>query len=100
MSLTRDYDEIILVFDTYRDVFDTYRDSMKNATKDKRRQGRVPIQYQVIDDTNIKRIPMNRFLSHDKTKADMTGYLAAETLEYNITRMGHHLFFRGYQQQW
>jgi len=34
MSLTRDYDEIILVFDTYRD------DSLKNATRDKRRQGR------------------------------------------------------------
>ena len=27
MSLTRDYDEIILVFDTYKD------DSLKNATK-------------------------------------------------------------------
>ena len=41
MSLTRDYDEIILVFDTYRD------DSLKSATRDKRRQGRAPIQHQV-----------------------------------------------------
>ena len=48
MSLTRDYDEIILVFDTYRD------DSLKSTTRDKRRQGRAPIQYQVTDDTNIK----------------------------------------------
>lgn len=78
MSLTRDYDEIILVFDTYRD------DSLKNATRDKRRQGRAPIQYQVRDDTNIKHIPMSKFLSHDKTKADLTDYLAAKTLEYNI----------------
>ncbi|KAK3886487.1 hypothetical protein Pcinc_009357 [Petrolisthes cinctipes] len=40
MSLARDYDKIILVFDTYRD------DSLKSATRDKRRQGRAPIQYQ------------------------------------------------------
>ena len=39
MSLTRDYDEIILVFDTYRD------DSLKSATGDKRRQGRASVQY-------------------------------------------------------
>ena len=79
MSLTRDYDEIILVFDTYRD------DSLKSATRDKRRQGRAPIQYQVRDDTNIKHIPMSRFLLHDKTKADLTNYLAAKTLEYKST---------------
>ena len=76
MSLTRDYDEIILVFDTHRD------DSLKSA---KIRQGRAPIQYQVQDDTNIKHIPMSRFLSHDKTKADLTNYLAAKTLEYKNT---------------
>jgi len=79
MSLTRDYDEIILVFDTYRD------DSLKSATRDKRRQGRASVQYQVRDDTTIKHIPMSRFLSHDKTKADLTNYLAAKTLEYNST---------------
>lgn len=83
MSLTRDYDEIILVFDTYRD------DSLKTATRDKRRQGRAPIQYQVRDNTNIKHIPMRRFLSHDKTKADLTNYLAAKTLEY--TSISHKL---------
>lgn len=77
MSLTREYDEIILVFDTYRE------ESLKGATRDKRRHGKAPIQYQVRDDTNIKHIPMNRFLSHDKTKADLTNYLAAKTLEYN-----------------
>ncbi|KAK5890935.1 hypothetical protein CesoFtcFv8_014409 [Champsocephalus esox] len=76
MSLTRDYDEIILVFDTYR------TDSLKSATRDKRRQGKA-IQYQVRDDTNIKHIPLSRFLSHDQTKADLTDYLAAKILEYN-----------------
>lgn len=77
MQLTRDYDEIILVFDTYR------ADSLKSATREKRRQGKASVQYQVRDDTNIKHIPMRRFLSHDKTKADLTDYLAAQTLEYN-----------------
>jgi len=28
---------------------------------------------------------MSRFLSHDKTKADLTDYLAAKTLEHNST---------------
>ena len=73
MQMTQDYDEIILVFDTYR------ADSLKSATRDKQRQGKASIQYQVRDDTNIKHIPMSRFLSHDKTKAD---YLAAKILEY------------------
>lgn len=79
MCLTRDYDEIILVFDTYRD------DSLKSATRAKRRQGHAPIQYQITDGTNIKHIPMSRFLSHDKTKADLTKYLAAKIIEYNST---------------
>jgi len=87
MSLARDYDEIILVFDTYRD------DSLKNATRDKRRQGRAPIQYQVRDDTNIKHIPMSKFLSHDKTKADLTDYLALDSrVQHYITQTGHHFF--------
>ena len=78
MSLTHDYDEIVLVFDTYR------ADSLKSATREKRRHGKSPVQYQVRDDTNIKHIPMSRFLSHDNTKADLTGYLACKTLEYNM----------------
>ena len=69
-----DYDEVILVFAT---------DSLKSATRVKRRQGKEPIQYQIRDDTSIKHIPMSSFLSHDKTKADLTEYLAKRTLEYN-----------------
>src|SRR6267154_1673699 len=76
ISLTGNYDEIILVFDTYRE------DSLKGATRDKRRKGKASFQYQVRDDTNIKHIPMNRFLSHDKTKADLTNSVAAHTLQY------------------
>lgn len=73
MSLTQDYDEIVLVFDTYR------ADSLKSATGEKRRYGTALVQYQVRDDSNIKHIPMSRFLSHDNTNADLTGYLASKT---------------------
>ena len=79
MFLTRDCDEIILVFETYRD------DSLKSATRNKRRLGVAPIQYQVRDDTNIKHIPMSKFLSHDKMKANLINYIAAKILEYNST---------------
>ena len=78
MSLTQDYDEIVLVFDTYK------ADSLKSATREKRRDGKAPVQYQVRDDTNIKHILRSRFLSHDNTKADLTGYLASKTLKYNM----------------
>ena len=42
------------------------------------------MQYQVGNDTNIKHIPMSRFLSHDNTRSDLIGYLASKTLEYNM----------------
>lgn len=77
MSLTRDCDEICLVFDTYK------ADSLKSTTREKRRQGEGPVQCKIRDDSNIKHIPMSRFLSHDKTNAELTEYLATKTLEYN-----------------
>jgi hypothetical protein len=77
ISLTRDYDEVIVVFDTYKS------DSLKNTTWKKRRKDREPIRYQVLDDTSIKHVPMSRFLSHDQTKADLTDYLASKIIEYN-----------------
>ncbi len=43
MSLKREYDEVILVFDTYKS------NSLKNATREKRRHGKDPIQYQIRD---------------------------------------------------
>ena len=77
MSLTRNYDEIILVFDTY------IVDSLKCNTRERRRIGNDPVQYQVNDETRIQHITMKRFLSHERTKADLTEYLAEKTLEYN-----------------
>ena len=52
MSLTRNFDEVILVFDTYK------HDSLK-STRQKRRLGKDPVQYLIPDGTSIKHIPMN-----------------------------------------
>ena len=66
--------EIILVFD---DV------SFKYATREARLQGQRPVRYQIHDETRIKHITMKRFLSHDKTNADIADYLAMNVLTYN-----------------
>ena len=72
MNLTRHFDEVILVFDT-----------MKNRTRQKRRKGKDPVQYQVRDETSIRHITLSRVLSHDHTKANLTEYLAEKTLDCN-----------------
>ena len=77
MSLTKDCHEVILVFDTYKP------DSLKRITREKRRQGKDPVQYQIRDEIDIHNISMNRFLSHDRTKAHLTEYLASKTVEYS-----------------
>ena len=77
MNITRHFDEVIVVFDTYR------ADSLKSKTRQKRQQGKDPVQYQVRDETSIRHITLSRFLSHDQTKANLTEYLAEKTLKYN-----------------
>ena len=72
-----EYDAIILVFDTYKNV------SLKYATRETRLQGQRPVQYQIHDETRIKHITMKRVLSHDKTNADLADYLAMKVLTYN-----------------
>ena len=78
MNMTAGSDVIILVFDTYK------ADSLKQKTREKRRQGKDPVQYQIADDTNIKHIPMGRFLSHENTKADQPYTLLRQ--HWNITQ--------------
>ena len=68
LNLTTGYDEIILVFDTYK------VDSLKNTTRQKRLGVESQVQYQVRDETSIKHITISNFLSHDKTKQDLTEY--------------------------
>ena len=76
-ALTEGYDEVILVFDTYK------ADSLKRMTRDRRRYEKYTTQYDIKDETIIKNIPMSRLLSHDQTKADLSEYLAAKTVEYS-----------------
>ena len=78
MQMPEDYDEINLVFHTYRTF------ALKSSTRDKRRQGKASTLYHVIDDTNIRHIPMSWFLFHGKSKADLTNSLAAKILEFNM----------------
>ena len=76
VSMSWEYDAIILVFDTYKDV------SLKYATREARLQGQRPVQYQIHDETRIKHITIKRVLSHDKTNADLADYLAMKVLTY------------------
>lgn len=73
MKLRQNFDEVTIVFDTYKP------DSMKSTTGQKRLQGKDPVQYQVRDETSITHMTMSRFLFHEKTKA----LLAAKPLEYS-----------------
>ena len=50
-------------------------------------QEKAPIQYKIAYDTNIKRIPLTRFLSHENTKAELTDYLAKAILKYKNQRL-------------
>ncbi len=77
-TLTAGFSEVILVFDTYKP------DSLKGKTRDRRRQGKAPVQYKIEDDTKINHIPLTRFLSDEKTKADLTVYLAEATINCKI----------------
>ena len=77
LSMTRVYDEIILVSDTYKDV------PLKYATRDARLQRQRPVQCQIHDERRIKHITLKPFLSHDKTNADLADYLAMKFLTYN-----------------
>ena len=77
-TLTAGFSEVILVFYTYK------TDSLKEKTRERRRQGKAPVQYKNEDSTKIKHIPLTRFLSHEKTKADLTVYLAQTTLSCKI----------------
>ena len=72
-----------------RSSWSLIHNSLKEKTREKRRQGKAPIQYKIADDTNIKHIPIARFLSHEKTKADLTDYLAKAILDYKRNRFSY-----------
>lgn len=75
MYITRSYDEIKLIFDCY------VQGSLKKKMR-KKRTGRDEIQYHIHDTTNLKNIPLKKFLSHIQTKSELTQYLAGKALEH------------------
>jgi len=78
MSLTKDYNEIIVTFDKYM------KESLQNDIREKRGLGKRPVRYHIADETNIQHIPLSRFLSHDQTKSDLAMYLAKGTSQHNM----------------
>ena len=68
MSLKLEYDEVIL-------------DSLRSATREKRRQGKDPIQYQIRYDTSIKHILINQELWITTKLVQGSHYIGLRTCE-------------------
>ena len=74
-AMSETYQEVRIVFDQYKNG------SLKEVTREKRAKGSTPsIHYLVNDDTQIKNL--KSFLSHIKTKAELTKYLSDRLLKY------------------
>ena len=69
-------DEIHLVFDRY-----DFPLSLKYATRVRRQGDQDPVYYGITDSTHIGKVQMKRLLSHNKTKMELTEYLAKKALE-------------------
>ena len=69
------YNEVRLVFDRYM------QGSLKEQMREKHTGGNE-IQYHVDDRTVLTHIPLEQFLSHIQTKAELTTYLADKCLVY------------------
>ena len=89
-SMTGEYDEIVLVFDTYcKDV------SLKCATREVLLQCQRPFKYEIHDETGIEHITMfKRFLYHDKTKAVLADRWQCPDLHHRLAKADHHVVFR------
>jgi hypothetical protein len=74
------YDEVHLVFDTYRD------NSLKYSMRKKRTGNTLPVQYKICDTTYIGNTSMKLLLSHTKTKDELTAYLSEKAIQYATQR--------------
>ena len=68
--------EIRLIFDRY-DV----PSSLKSATRTRRQGLEDPVYYRISDSTHIAKVPLKKLLSHTKTKAELTTFLAKKVKE-------------------
>ena len=68
--------EIRLIFDRC-DV----PSSLKSATRTRRQGLEDPVYYRISDSTHIAKVPLKKLLSHTKTKAELTAFLAKKVKE-------------------
>ena len=71
-----DTQEIRLIFDGY-DV----QSSLKSATPTRRQGSEDPVYYRIIDSTHSGKVPLKKLLSHSKTMAELTAFLAKKVKE-------------------
>ena len=70
------YDELHVIFDRY-----DLELSLKQAERDRRSEGTVPIHYYITDSTDIQRLLMKALLSHIDTKKELSEYFAQKLLQ-------------------
>ena len=71
---SRGYKQIRLIFDRYM------KHSLKEQTREKRTKGKV-VHFKISDDTKIENYSMKVFLSHIKTKKELTKYLTEKFID-------------------
>ena len=71
---SRGYKQIRLIFDGYM------KHSLKEQTREKRTKGKV-VHFKISDDTKIENFSMKVFLSHIKTKKELTKYLTEKFID-------------------
>ncbi len=89
-SKANDYDEVHLVFDRY-DV----PNSLKQATRERRLAGNLPITYHVSDNTPLAKVTAKQFLACASTKDELTVYLAQKALNQSKEMRRYSLLHRG-----
>ena len=75
--MTKGHDEIHLVFDRY-----DLQMSLKDATRARRVLGTKTITYHVTDSTSLTNVTAKQFLAGNKTKDELTTYLANKTSQH------------------
>ena len=70
-----DCDELHLVFDRYDVPL-----SLKVATRVRRQGLEQPVSYRISESIHIAKVPMRHLLSHNKTKMELTKYLASKSI--------------------
>ena len=68
--------QIRLIFDRYDVLF-----LLKSATQSKPQGTPEPIYYHIMDSTHIAKVTLKKLLSHTKTKAELTAFLAQKVME-------------------